>query len=378
MRKMLSFFLFVILPWGVNAEDFSSLSVYVSGEDVQSPFRLMVVDPAGRRTGRELSTSRLVKEIPGSGYGEDSIGDDEAETPGPEDVSFILRPFSSGRYTFSLSTVKSASFKMVVIAEDVNAKDISPKNGVVNERLLVGNPVDFILEIDPTPGAPLPSLIRSASDHFDPRLFSSQSCALCGILTAQGNTQMTGPIKAGGAVSLSGNVVIKGDVVASSAIKTGNVKVIGTITQSTAPLNCVPVDLASVGADLWNANDNAKIPAKYLKNGVLNLKGTDSLALPEGKYLLQGLSLSGNAKLSGTGRVNFLVRGNADISGNAKLDGNIRLFVDTITPVTMKGNAVFTGILYSPQAAVILEGNSKLTGHIMAKELKASGNVQIK
>jgi hypothetical protein len=363
----------------VLSADLSQITIYVSTSKTDVGVHFLVSDPSGKRTGRNPVTGRRLLEIPGAGYVTEGIDDDVTGTPGTESMMFSVRPTIQGKYVVELQGMRDTEYELSINASN---RENRPFPTLESSGTIKTNEIlRYVLLFDPTPGGSPPVLQKVSDDPFSLQPFSSQLAGACQAVSLTGNARIEGPVLAGGAVTMSGNSRIVGNLTSASLKKTGNARVDGQVVASSAPVPCAFVDMPALISDFQAANDNARIPANYLVGGKLVLKGTDRLTLPGGRYLLESLDLSGNAALTAEPGVRLLSKGKASLSGNAKIvsaSGDVMLYVSSPQGASMSGNSQGKGIVYAPGGPLKLTGNAQLSGRAFAKDLDASGDTTVK
>ncbi|MBI2386362.1 MAG: hypothetical protein HYV14_10160 [Elusimicrobia bacterium] len=175
-------------------------------------------------------------------------------------------------------------------------------------------------------------------------------------------------------VDLSGKAKVTGDVVGLTVTVNGQSSVTGTITRGAAAAPAYDLDAARAWAQA--DNDNAAIPAAYLKDGALALTG-GSLELPEGDYYFTGLSLAGQSRLTVAGRVNVFLHGPLSVEGGAELNAEGAAdglwIVADAGDASVAGNARSAFNLFAPRSAVSVAGGGQFAGRVLARTVAVSG-----
>ncbi len=252
----------------------------------------------------------------------------------------------------------------------------------------------------------LPLAALPAPATFDlPTDLASYAVLSCQDMQMSGNPSITSEgvggtaastdkanIRSNGNVTLSGNPVVRGDVVAGPGkrvIVSGHPTITGQQLVSPTPFDCAPIDLAALRTQLQAHNDNALVPlTDHGHPGLggtggnsITLSGNDGLTLPAGTYLLTNITLSGNTQIRVSGQVRILVTGSVAISGNSNLNNNgnpfqLRLWSQGAVAVSSQSNLY--AYIYAPTAAVTLSGGMSVVGAIQTRSLSLSGGVHIR
>ena len=125
-------------------------------------------------------------------------------------------------------------------------------------------------------------------------------------------------------------------------------------------------------------------PTGAVDLGAIKLSGNRTLELhAPGDYIANKLQISGNAKIviSGQGPVRLFVRGataSVGISGNGIVNNgrpqDLQIYYNGSANTSISGNGTFSGILYAPNSAVRLVGNSAVFGSIAGNSINVVGN----
>lgn len=175
-------------------------------------------------------------------------------------------------------------------------------------------------------------------------------------------------------VVLSGGAGVTGDVAGRDVTLNGKASVSGTIARG--PVAAPAYDLAAARAWAQAHNDNAVIPAVFLRGGALALTG-GTLELPAGNYYLTGLSLSGQSHLTVAGRVNVFLDGPLSVAGGAELnaegDADDLWLVAGAGEAGLAGNSRMAFNLFAPQSGVTISGKGQFAGRLLGRSVELSG-----
>jgi hypothetical protein len=222
-------------------------------------------------------------------------------------------------------------------------------------------------------------------------LFDGAIAALNGDITLGGNSWVysspdpgQGDIYANGNISLTKNVVVNGDVSATGVIDAAATV---TITGTQAP-NSEPISLPLVDTSVYLAQANLGTlidgdlslsgtvpyylgPARITGN--LTLSGKQKLVLTGTLWVDGTVSMSGQAQVEGP--YNVVSPNSMTVTGQTKLDvGMIPCFISTNGSITAAGNGWISAVLYAPNGAVTLSGNSQVYGAVVADRVSGGGN----
>ena len=132
------------------AKDISRLFIRVHTNDIKTPLRVFVTDPLGRTTGGDSTQKTFFREIPNSGYGTEATDYEEGGS-GPE--SFLVELIqleSSGTYKVVVESNKAIDYGLSVRYSDrAGNRSYNKFKGLIEP----GKPKEYLLEVDPTPGA---------------------------------------------------------------------------------------------------------------------------------------------------------------------------------------------------------------------------------
>ncbi|MEK7388849.1 MAG: hypothetical protein AAB036_04050 [Elusimicrobiota bacterium] len=364
--------LFFFVPVCAFSEDDSSFYFYSSDGSTRTAVYFSITDPIGRRTGR-LSDGTLVKQIPGSSYGTDSVDPEEGPEYGVENTVFHMTPVQAGIYTITILSAWSTNYEFMLSAHNSVYQDVSAVN-LLRSPIIAGVAQQVEITFDPVSANRI-----DYKPVIDTSPLTAQAVGACSAVNLTGNVRMAGPVKVNGALTLSGNARIEGDATALPVNLSGNASITGTITRSSASLTCFPIDLTFTRQVLEASNDNASIPAGFLNGGVLRVTGNSTLTLPAGTYIVDRLEVSGNAKFRANGAVNLFVRQSASLSGNSEtgaLGAPITMLVESNSDQALSGKSI-RATFYAPNAKAVLSGNALFSGRLHAGRVDMGGNSKV-
>lgn len=150
------------VAWG---EDLSRLGGYAAtNHSEEIGIHFIVTDSLGRRLGNDGTRAKEdpLREIPGSGYSIESIGDEETGNPGPESIHYGISPVSAGTYTITLYGLVTTQFNLYIGGEDVSGRS-QPNEQILNGLIAAGTTAQYILSYDPVQGKGITQFIKQVS-----------------------------------------------------------------------------------------------------------------------------------------------------------------------------------------------------------------------
>ena len=166
-----------------------------------------------------------------------------------------------------------------------------------------------------------------------------------------------------GTVTFEGSVCVDGNLTISSnanVVFNGPVKVGGTLSIESN-------NTVTFGSTLYIGSN-----LSTSGNAVINLGGV--------VYIGGALAMSGNQSAKFTGGQTIVVDGNITLTGNSSCNEaaeNIPVIISQNGNITLAGNNYAAAIMYAPNGAVSLSGNSKLYGCAVGQSVTGSGNSRI-
>jgi hypothetical protein len=204
-----------------------------------------------------------------------------------------------------------------------------------------------------------------------------------------GNAKDRGSICSDGPIGVDGAAVVRGDARAGKGHGvsiTGGATVTGSIGSRQKRMRMPPVDASEAAF----TNDNDQVPLVPKGNswespvdgdGNFLLDGNKNLELSPGTYYFRDFTLAGQAVLniSGPEPTRIYVTGNLYRGGNVIVNNstqtpvNLQIFMTGGTAEVTSGND-FHGVIYAPNTAVTIDGNSDLYGAVVGKTLTITGS----
>lgn len=159
------------------------------------------------------------------------------------------------------------------------------------------------------------------------------------------------------------------------------------VTGSTKPGGCpvlADVELGEMATD----NDNGNIPALTddgkdpFEDGPYDLAliNSDSLTLPGGEYYFTSVELHSSTTLNIAGPTVMYVTGTFNMNSSSIMNPSqnpedLIIFVSSIEDVQFHSTTDFYGIIYAPNAHVVLNSSVDFYGAIMAQEITLNSSV---
>jgi len=148
--------LFIICFCNFFIREVNAFSIHIGSYESDGSFSvynnvyMIIVDPIGRETGYNPFTNKWSREIPNSGSGSDSIGDDESGTEGPADfgVEIFGDNIDIGEYKIKIFGLKDTKY----LIEGPFEKYVG--------YITSGSISTISFNFDPTPGAPPPTITK--------------------------------------------------------------------------------------------------------------------------------------------------------------------------------------------------------------------------
>jgi len=195
-----------------------------------------------------------------------------------------------------------------------------------------------------------------------------------------------GSICSDGPVGVHGNALIKGDARAGKGhqpVLTGGATVTRSVGSRLKPLNMPPVDASEAAL----VNDNHQIPlipqghgwrSAVDADGNFLLDGNKTMDLPPGTYYLNDFELAGQAEFSVSGPTTIYLTGNLDRAGGVLVTNSTQKadnlkFLMTGGTARVTSTDDFYGVIYAPNTAVTIDGDSNFFGAVVGKTLLITG-----
>jgi hypothetical protein len=190
-----------------------------------------------------------------------------------------------------------------------------------------------------------------------------------------GDISSNGPIRLVGTVDVYG--IAHPGPAQTDVDDSGTVTITGGVEPLTEPLDFPPVD----ANPYKNNNNNAAIPAQFLKKQVLTLKGGNNLTLTAGVYYFKGMDCGANSTLTISGPVTIYVVGDVKFAGTINTlnnsPGNFRINVAGAGTVDLTGTSDIYADVYAPESSVGIGGTHDFYGAVVGKDLTISGTADV-
>jgi hypothetical protein len=254
--------------------------------------------------------------------------------------------------------------------------------------------------------------------EVDGSIWTEGSMSFAGASDVRDHAYASGDLSFAGAVSVGGTVAVGGDLSGSGALEAQTLRVQGDASAagwlqgdwqpyqapSVPPCGCgAPYDVAGAVAAAREVNDNAAIDLDAQLEGV----GAASLVLPSGRFYLSEVAVTGALEVRAEGAVLLYIDGDVDLTGAARFElapgatldlfvaGNVtqtggvsygdpdrpeafRLYLGGDGPVLVGAGATEAfGMIYAPQADLVLAGGTRVHGAMFARNLELAGALDI-
>lgn len=222
-------------------------------------------------------------------------------------------------------------------------------------------------------------------------LFDGAIAALNSDINLGGNSRAysspdlgQGDIYANGNIILTKNVTVEGNVAATGTVNAAKtVTITGTTTPNSEPISLPTVDTsvyleqANLGT-LINGDLSLSGAVPYYLGparitGNLTLTGKQVVVLTGTLWVDGTVSMSGQSQVEGP--YNVVSPNSMQVTGQTKLDvGKIPCFISTNGSITTAGNGWISAVVYAPNGAVSLSGNSQVYGAVVGRSVSGGGN----
>ncbi|MEY2745868.1 MAG: hypothetical protein RL112_910 [Planctomycetota bacterium] len=236
-------------------------------------------------------------------------------------------------------------------------------------------------------------------DSYDSRLGTYESQLVASATGSNAHARQNGDVGSNGDVSLDQNAKVHGDSIAGmdhETIVLGNAFVTGARATNTAEVELPPISVPSyVNYGNMTVNSSTVFNASNRTYGTLRVGSNKTLTIMgPANIVASSLVLNSGAKIAiddSAGPVvlyvldNFIMNSNTSIRPNSldpsKLTLNL-LSDNVINPevtvqldtVDFDSNSKIWGVVYAPNARVVLDSNFELYGSLMARSLDVDSN----
>jgi hypothetical protein len=152
------------------------------------------------------------------------------------------------------------------------------------------------------------------------------------------------------------------------------------------PCECDVVDVDTLVAEAAADNDNASLPVAC-RGPNLTLTGNASCTLDCGTYYYNRIRLAGNASIVvgdvSCGPVQVFISESADFGGTGLVNANrpedLQIYASVAAPneIDLGGTSDFVGVVYAPEAEIVLHGTTEVFGAILGKNIDGNGGPHV-
>jgi hypothetical protein len=94
------------------------IRIHPGGQKLKPPAELLLVDPQGRKVGKDPRTNRVFRQIPNSSYEYEGIADAVSGAPGPTTgIAYVRNPMA-GEYSLRVIGVESYGYDLEITGYD--------------------------------------------------------------------------------------------------------------------------------------------------------------------------------------------------------------------------------------------------------------------
>ncbi len=204
-------------------------------------------------------------------------------------------------------------------------------------------------------------------------------------LTLSGNEIVRGSVHSNAALTISGNVNISQGTTEGNTVSLSGNSNVGDIIANTVN------DITTSGNANFDSKSGGVDSNIIIPDYSQQIHDTAATKYYTDKTFSGNQSITGNIYVDGnviiTGNFNssgaILATGNITVSGNTDISGNNQVCLYSEKNITISGNTSTgtssdSAIIYAPNGLVTISGNSNFNGSIIANQIIASGNLNIK
>jgi hypothetical protein len=111
------------------------IRIHPAGDQLEPPAELLLVDPEGRKIGRDPITNTTFSGIPNASYGQEGIDDAVSGAPGPQTAIIDVRNPATGKYVLQVIGKESAKYDLAIRGYDceMDPSDAEFLNVMINK-----------------------------------------------------------------------------------------------------------------------------------------------------------------------------------------------------------------------------------------------------
>lgn len=94
------------------------IRIHPHGDALEPPAELLLIDPEGRKVGRDPVTNTTFSEVPDASYGYEGIDDAVSGAPGPQTAIIDVRNPATGKYNLRVIGKESAKYDLAIRGYD--------------------------------------------------------------------------------------------------------------------------------------------------------------------------------------------------------------------------------------------------------------------
>jgi len=94
------------------------IRIHPAGDQLEPPAELLLIDPEGRKVGRDPIADTTFSEVPDASYGYEGIDDAVSGAPGPQTAIIDIRNPGTGQYSLRVIGKESAKYDLAMRGYD--------------------------------------------------------------------------------------------------------------------------------------------------------------------------------------------------------------------------------------------------------------------
>ncbi len=230
----------------------------------------------------------------------------------------------------------------------------------------------------------------ATTDSYDstpPGTYSSTHSNSNGNIGSNGCTSPTAVTLNGAPTTINGDVAIGAGCSTSSGVSPGASTINGTSSSQSTNTNLPSVTIPTVGTPQGNVSSGSHATVNLTPDetyGTVSIKSHSHLILSAGTYVIDSLTLSGNADLQvASAPVLVYITTSMDLTGgtvsNPSLKATDLVFMvgPSATDIKVTGGTQSAFAVYAPDTQVKLAGNADFYGAIVGETVDATGGAAI-